>query len=380
MMDELVDQALPFRPSRTCYPGSKFVAKSRYDLPTRHKAYGEGDEAEAILFSGTSLQPKAWAGEGGVRGGSGALSDAARSILHPLADRNVPELPIIAQDDVHGCVVLGGRSSGKTSLIFSLITSISGKYPGGKGSQEQVKRRSMPAYGQPYELPDREVVLPGGATKAMKLILTDTPPCGTNHKEESPLCAAVTPNSTQHVNAIPSWMRITMRSSSPHYAALYVIDATATPLWEDQRLCRDLARLLAVLKRSHHTVVIAVTKMLKARQNALRDQSYGIPHGGEVGKDPRSSYESFAGRYLEKVCASIQAKAYENSWSMSQGPDCPPFPLVNATIFDVPTWVSAGDFGCWQGSKGTSELPNLKYHMQQLERLTMALSCRSHPE
>merc|ERR1719163_249527 len=49
-----------FRPSRTNYPGSRFGPKTRYDLPQRHRSYGNGDQADAILFSGTSLQPQAW--------------------------------------------------------------------------------------------------------------------------------------------------------------------------------------------------------------------------------------------------------------------------------------------------------------------------------
>ena len=36
----------------------------------------------------------------------------------------------------------------------------------------------------------------------------------------------------------------------PHYAVLFVLDATAPALWEEPQRARDLARLLAVLKRS----------------------------------------------------------------------------------------------------------------------------------
>lgn len=246
----------------------------------------------------------------------------------------------------------------------------------------------MPAYGQTYELPEREVQL-GGATgtgsvesKNMRIVLTDTPACGTNLREEQPLCATVSPNSTQYFNAIPSWMRITLRGGNcPHYAVLFVIDSMAKPLWEDGARCRDLARLLAVLRRNQYTVVLAVTKLLKLRQIALRETAHGTDHEGQVGKDPRSSYEVFVGRYLDKVCASLQAKALENDWSFDhEGPDKPSFPLVNSTIFDAPTWTSQGDYRAWRDKKGTSELPNLKYLNSQLSRMLAALSRRSHPD
>merc|ERR1712226_1784767 len=106
-----------------------------------------------------------------------------------------------------------------------------------------------------------------GTVQPMKLVLTDTPPCGNNQRDEQPLCACVSPNSTQHFNAIPSWMRITLRSGNyPHYAVIFVVDATATPLWDDVARCRDLVRLLAVLKKNQYTVVIAVTKLLSLRE------------------------------------------------------------------------------------------------------------------
>merc|ERR1712241_1560900 len=111
-------------------------------------------------------------------------------------------------------------------------------------------------------------------------------------------------------------MRITLRSGNfPHYAVIFVVDATAKPLWEDSSRCRDLARLLAVLKKNQYTVVLAVTKLLNLREAALRDVANGLDHGGKVGRDPRTNYESFAGRYLDQVCAAIQAKAGENDWS-----------------------------------------------------------------
>jgi len=313
------------------------------------------------------------------------FGDVARSMMTPLAEKTLPELPLCIDDsnDVHGTMVLGGKESGKTSLILSLLALVNGSYHSKKDTEIEEKRHSMPTYGQCYELPEREIRLASGngGVRMNRVILTDTPACGTNQREEQPLCVSVSPNSTQSYSAIPSWMRITMRGGNvPHYAVLFVVDALAVPLWEDSARCRDLARLLAVLKRNQYTVVIAVTKLFRARELALRDTNHGNDHKSQVGKDPRSSYEIFVGRYLEKVSASIQAKAVENDWSFSQGPDAPSFPLVNTTIFDAPTWVSMVDWRKWQDKKGTPELPNLKYIKVQLEKVVTALSVRSHPE
>lgn len=378
---------LSFRPSRTCYPGSKFGPKSRYDLPTRIKSYSGGDEADAILFSGTSLQPRTWASTtvGSTPRSGAVFGEAARSLFHPLADKNLPELPLHAhatEDTTHGVVVLGGKGCGKTSLIFSLMASMTGKYSSRRDTEEHRKRNSMPAYGQHYELGERDIMMMDGITeKTMKVVLTDTPPCGTNKEEEQPLCAAVTPNSTQHCNAIPSWMRITMRASVPHYTALFVIDSMSDPpLWEDERRCRDLARLLAVLRRSQYTVVLAVTKLLSLRKEAIRNVNHGHPHRDVVGKDPRTSYEAFVGRYIEKVSSSIQAKALESNWTMSQGPDCPAFPLMNSTIFDAPTWNTTREFNDAMERKGCAEQPTFKYCMKQLDRILKALSRLSLPQ
>jgi hypothetical protein len=286
-----------------------------------------------------------------------------------------------ASCEVHGSLVLGGKESGKTTLIMSLVSLVTGTYPSKKDAEIEDKRRSMPTYGQSYELPERDIRLGSGQLQNMRVILTDTPPSGTNAREEQPLCVTVSPNSTQHYNAIPSWMRITLRGGNvPHYAVLFVVDAMAKPLWEDSERCRAIARLLAVLKRNQYTVVIAVTKLLKTREIALREMAHGGDHKGQVGKDPRSSYEAFVGRYLEKVGASLQAKAGENDWSFSQGPDTPEFPLVNHTLFDAPAWVSVTDWRKWQDKKGTPELPNLRYISSQLERILTALSVRSHPD
>jgi len=393
-----------FRPSRTSYPGSRFGPKSRYDLPQRHKAYGNADEIEAILFSGTSLQPQVWGMAGGESAGvissglsnsgqSGTsalaessprvLSSAGRSMLSQTADLNLAELPLINErNDVHGILVLGGKGCGKTSCVLSLLASLRGTYPGVKDKELMQKKKDMPAYGQSYELPsERDVRFVSGAATPMRIVITDTPSCGTKKDEEQPLSATVSPNSTQLYNAIPSWMRITLRSGNlPHYAVLLLIDAAAKPLWEDHQRCRELARLLSVLKHSQYTVALGVTKLFQVREERLKQAAYGVDHGKEVGKDPRSSYEGFTSRYLDKTSAAIQAKAAENGWSFSKEDEAQVFPLPGVTIFDVPTWSSVLDHQAWNARRGTPELPNFKYANSQLTRLLNALCKRSNLE
>jgi len=391
-----------YRPSRMIYPGSRFGPKTRYDLPQRHKAYGNASELEAIIFNGTSLQPQVWSSNGGVKmpqmqGTSsssrpaGPAGSSARGQPQDeetevevgraaLTEQHLPELPLINdRNDVHGVALLGGKSSGKTSLILSLLAALHGKYPHSYDYKD--KLREMPVYGNSWDFPEREIRYRTGEARQMRVVLTDTPPCGPNPREEHPLCSKTSPNSNLCYSAVPSWMRIILRSGNlPHYAILFIIDGTAPALWEEPQRCRDLARLLAVLKRSQYTVVLGVTKLLKLREDRLREEAYGKDHRGEVGKDPRSSYESFVGRYIDKVCACLQAKAAENDWSFTDGPEHVAFPLPNVSIFDVPTWTSVIDFQAWEGRKGTAELPNFKYFNGQLSRLLHAVCKRSSLE
>jgi len=385
-----------FRPSRMLYPGSKFGPKTRYDLPQRHMSCA--DDRGAMPFGGPNTWPmpnRGYAGAFPERttgavpklscGGTSrstprtpcVLSDAARAMFHPLAERNLPELPLIdTNNDVHGIVVLGGRGAGKTALVHSIIAGLTKLYSTRFDLELFSKKCEMPTNGQCYELPEQEITLGDWTTKTMRVILTDTPPCGTNLRDEQPLCATVSPNSTRYYNAIPCWMRIALRGGNfPHYAVLFVVDSMAKPLWEDSARCREIARLMAVL-RKQYTIAIAVTKLAGLREMALRDANHGADHGGVVGRDPRSSYEAFSGRYVEKVCASIQGKADENDWSFSQGPNVPAFPEHNQTIFDVPTWTNVGEFKKFQERKGTHELPNFRYAISQQCRLLKALLVR----
>jgi hypothetical protein len=313
------------------------------------------------------------------------LTDAARAILHPLSERNLPELPLVSGEghDLHGIAILGGKDSGKTSLALSLNALLTGEYSSRHDKAAHDKRSIMPTYGHQYELPDYEVKLAAGGKEMMKLVLTDTPPCGTDSREEHPLVADVHPNSTRHFNAIPSWMRISLRGNIPHQAVIFVVDSAATPLWQDEERCKNMARLFSVLKRSQFTVVIAVTKLLAARTEALKNHHKGIAHGGEVGIDPCKCYESFVGRYLEKCGAAIQASANRAGFRLRYGDtaeDAKPFPLANHTIFDVPTWTSVGEFRSWATKTGTAELPNLQYARKQLGGLLSAAAMRAHPE
>jgi len=352
--------------------------------------------AEAILFDGTSLQPHSWNPSAtyppdphpmkSVKAAKSnmVLSDAARAILHPLSERNLPELPLVdPSHDSHGIAILGGKGSGKTSLALSLQALVTGNMTSRHDKAAYEKAGVMPTYGQKYDLPECAVKLASGGTEMMKLALTDTPPCGTDSQEEHPLVADVHPNSTRHFNAIPSWMRISLRGNIPHQSVIFVVDATATPLWQDEERCRGMARLFSVLKRSQFTVVIAVTKLLAARTEALKGHYKGIDHQGAVGVDPCGCYETFVGRYLEKCSSAIQTSANRSGFRLRYGDsaeDAKPFPLANHTIFDVPTWTSVGDFKRWAEKTGTAELPNMQYYKKQLGRLLSGAAMRAHPE
>merc|ERR1712217_399345 len=171
---------------------------------------------------------------------------------------------------------------------------------------------------------------------------------------------------------------------TPQYAILFLIDATAKPLWEDDAHCIDVIRLLAALRQKQYTVIIGVTKMLKSRENILRDIAHGSSTGSttsdRVGQDARSCYEVYVARYLEKVCKTIHAAALKTDLCFPQDSPEPipePFPTVNKMIFDVPSWTSVLDHKTWQGRKGTLELPNLRYFSSQLKRVLAAVTVRS---
>ena len=145
------------------------------------------------------------------RGGKRMLGDSARSMLRPRAVRNLPELLLIGErNDVHGALVLGGRGSGRTSLVHSLLAATTGRYPTRRDEVIQAIAASMLAYGQCYET-----------------------------------LAGLQPDLGQFLRSRTSGHLLR--------ACLFVIDSTANPLWEDGPRCRALARFLSVLKRSQNT-------------------------------------------------------------------------------------------------------------------------------
>mmetsp|Transcript_18168 Transcript_18168/g.42238 ORF Transcript_18168/g.42238 Transcript_18168/m.42238 type:complete len:411 (+) Transcript_18168:84-1316(+) len=372
------DRPTLFRASRTCYPGSRSGPKSRYNIPQRHRTDDETDVprlAQELVPS--SPRPRT-SGET-----TDVFSGAGKSLFSRVVDRHLADRSWIYPDnDAHGVLVLGTKGCGKTSMILSLIATVTGAFPSRHEMDLQKKKAIMSTHGQGYELPVDQDVRVGNTTKAAKMVFTDTNPCAPNTKDGNPLCVAVSPHSSQHTNAIPSWMRMTLRGGSyPHYGVVVVLDALAPPLWEDDAFCRDLARLIAVLRRTEYTVVLAVTKLYRARETGRREKNYGVDHKKEVGKDPHISYETFVSRYIGKTCAAIQAKTKDNDWSFDpEGEKAVAFPLNNATIFDIPTWTSAGDFTKWQEKRGTTELPNLKYFTSQMQKLLVALATQPPKE
>merc|ERR1712039_497904 len=156
---------------------------------------------------------------------------------------------------------------------------------------------------------------------------------------------------------------------------------------EDDAHCIDVIRLLVALRQKQYTVIIGVTKMLKSRENILRDIAHGSSTGSTAsdrfGQDARSCYEVYVARYLEKVCKTIHAAALKIDLCFPQDslePIPERFPTVNKTIFDVPSWTSVLDHNTWQGRKGTLELPNWRYMTSQLNKLLSAISVRSSDE
>jgi hypothetical protein len=151
-------------------------------------------------------------------------------------------------------------------------------------------------------------------------------------------------------------------------AVILTIDGTDTPLWEDDAHCANLAALIAALKRESIGVSVAVTKLVRQREIAIYDVNHGKHHGDQVGRDPRSDYETFASRYIEKVGAALLAKlsriddAAEESEQLS-------FLRVGKTIFDVPTWSGAAVFKSWQQKRGTTDPPSFNYATARLGRL-----------
>jgi len=262
-----------------------------------------------------------------------------------------PELP------VHGVLVVGRRGSGKTSLALSLLAQAAGTYPSQKDAEIQAKRSTMVATGQPYELPVSEPA----STSSRRTVVVDTPHYGDGVRSERPL-------RQQGVN-IPQWLSIVLNAHGLQSKAVIItIDGTDMPLWEDDAHCANLAALIAALKRESIGVSVAVTKLVRQREIALNDVNHGKHHGDQVGRDPRSGYETFASRYIEKVGAALRAKLSRIDDAAEESEQAS-FLRVDKTIFDVPTWVGAAEFKSWQQKRGTSDPPNFNYAIARLRRL-----------
>jgi len=283
---------------------------------------------------------------------------------------------------VHGILVLGGAQTGKTSLVMSFLALASGSYPSRKNTNIEWKEQAMPEIGKTYELPKGDLRLGCSTMPHPHVVVTDTR--SWNFEEE-----AATKNEPvssdkvyerERLFPLSPWVGTALKGQAfSHSSILFVIDASAEFLWTNWSQCKAVARLLASLRQQQCTVVVAVTKLLKAREAALRDAAYGIGHGGHAGQDPCSSYEVFVGRYVEKLCVVLQRAASEIGWpfdGFSHLPEGPPFPVPNATMFDVPAWTDPINFQKWQQRKGTPELPNMKYIKVQLEKILLALSPR----
>lgn len=383
-----------FRPSRTCYRGSALHPKLHYDVLSRHSNYDEPDDPAARFHKDRGPEPTTyplplsrWGPGPAFRCERTRTPSTARS-SRECSQRTLSGVALAVlkgqeqllepppDDETHGIFVLGGKGAGKTALVRSLIAIATGSYPTRVEAPEQVEPESS-SLGQSYAIPDAMVRLGAGEARMMKMLLSDTPACGpsTLARAELPMCTAANPNDADHWRALAPWLRQGL-TETPHFAACLVVDATARPLWEDRMRCRESVKLVCALMRSQYTVTIAVTKLPAARDAALRDQNHGVAHGGEPHRDPRASYECFVDRYLNKLCASIYKVLEEHKWAFQRGVDRRPFPQVNESIFDVPTWRNNGEFARTQNHRGLHEVPNSYYRQTQLRRLLAALAAR----
>ncbi|CAK0896278.1 unnamed protein product [Prorocentrum cordatum] len=226
---------------------------------------------------------------------------------------------------------------------------------------------AMVATGQPYELS----VCERTSTSIGRTVVVDTPPYGHGARSERPL----RPQGTR----IPQWLSIVLNAHGlQSKAVVLTVDGTDTPLWEDDAHCADIAALIAALRRESVGVSVAVTKLGRQREIALYDASHGKHHGGQVGRDPRSGYETFASRYVEKVGAALRAKVSRID-DAAEELEQPSFLCAGKTIFDVPTWSGADEFKSWQQKRGTAEPPNFSYATARLRRLLQSTSEQAPP-
>ncbi|CAK0896277.1 unnamed protein product [Prorocentrum cordatum] len=234
-------------------------------------------------------------------------------------------------------------------------------------AQHDVEGETMVATGQPYELS----VCERTSTSIGRTVVVDTPPYGHGARSERPL----RPQGTR----IPQWLSIVLNAHGlQSKAVVLTVDGTDTPLWEDDAHCADIAALIAALRRESVGVSVAVTKLGRQREIALYDASHGKHHGGQVGRDPRSGYETFASRYVEKVGAALRAKVSRID-DAAEELEQPSFLCAGKTIFDVPTWSGADEFKSWQQKRGTAEPPNFSYATARLRRLLQSTSEQAPP-
>lgn len=270
--------------------------------------------------------------------------------------------------------MLGRTGSGCTSLAYSLQALRTGVYP--KRHEKKAERDLLSSSARGARGASAPPMPPTGGD------------CGVRHMV-APRAAGGLPlvitdaqlNGPRSQVRLPGGRRlpVALRSHSlVHDAVLFLVDATDRPLWEDPERTEELGQLCATLRHQQYTVVIAVTKLYKVREDALKEiRLHGDgAHGGKVGRDPRRSYEEFVSRYVEKTCVTLQATEALKTWLATQEPGAATFPKVGATILDVPTWISRRDFEDWQERRGTIELPNLRYTQVQLEKLAAALALR----
>jgi len=260
-------------------------------------------------------------------------------------------------------LMLGHKGSGCTSLAYSMLAARTGSYP--KRFEKKAGREPDVLFTSlgtnPFMAGDVRHVIPPRNSGELPIVLTEVDSSGTASQVRLP-----------GGRRLP----VALRSHSlTHDSVLLVLDTSERPLWEDVTRAEELGQLCATLRQQRYTVVFALTKLYKVREDLLKDMRMrGVDcHGGVPGRDPRRSYEEFVSRYIEKTIVALQATPPLKKWHSMQEPGTPSFPKAGSTIFDTPTWTCRREYEDWQERRGTPELPNLRYVEAQLDKLSTAL-------
>lgn len=335
-------------PSRNRYPGS-----ARVDPRRRWKHYALREEDHGRARASLQEDEELF---GGIRLRSTLLPDPRKSIFCSPTEHNVPDaLPLDRVDPVHGVLLVGRAGCGRTTLARSLAAAAAGEH--GKGLPHATTHSDTQSYVVQAGMPIRTAA---GGVGRIPLVLTDTLPLDYIEDERGGFCADA-------FNA----------GRFSHRAVVFVVDAAAPPLWKDESYRQRISSLMSTCRYRGYTVLVAVAKLEHARQY-ITDLRLRLAPGDRKTRDPRACYEDFVGRYLSKLCDTLESaiRTCETKPSSLQ------FPVLNSSLFDAPAWLDAE---AWQaglerhGGIG-SKAPTWTYTHSQLHRLLQAATAESNTQ